>query len=282
MDDGTSHFCLPGENIVMTIDKDTNQGKDPNNGKDPEQRKPGQRKAVTEDKDSTQVTQLISAKDIAEYLRKNPEFFNEHPDVLSALSLPQRHANGDVVSLVERQVAVLREQNQQTTKKLHELIEIARQNEELARRMHQLGLTLMDATDPKDIFATLYDNLSKNFHADRVAVRVFGEPAFIDTYPGEEFAGKDVKEISLFKTIIETRQAMCGRMKHQQQAFLFGVEADEITSSVMVPLLGKDWSGVMAIGSFNPDRFEPGMGVELLANMAEVLSFILKPWIAET
>jgi len=52
--------------------------------------------------------------------------------------------------------------------------------------------------------------------------------------------------------------------------------------TVMVPLFSTGWSGIMAIGSFNPDRFEPGMGVELLANMAEVLSFILKPWIAET
>lgn len=270
MDDGASNFCLPGEYIDMTIDKDTNHGKDPK-----------QSKGMTQENDAAQITQLISANDIAEYLRKNKEFFIEHPDVLSTLSLPQLHTDGDVVSLIERQVAVLREQNKQTTKKLHELIEIARQNEELARKMHQLGLTLMDATDPKDIFTTLYDNLSKNFHADRVAVRVFGDPAFIDTYAGEEFAGKDIKEISLFKTIIESRQALCGRMKHQQQAFLFGNEADEITSSVMVPLLGSNWSGIMAIGSFNPDRFEPGMGVELLANMAEVLSFILKPWIAE-
>jgi len=253
----------------MTIDKDTNHGQDS-----------GLEKGVLEEKSSAQDTPLISAKDIADFFCKNTEFFNEHPALLSELSLP--HTNGGVVSLVGRQVAVLREQNKQTTKQLHELIEIARQNEELARKMHQLGLTLMDATDPKDIFATLYDNLSKNFHADRVAVRIFGDPAFIDSFAGEEFAGKDTKEISLFKTMIETRQPMCGRMKHQQQAFLFGTEADEITSSVMVPLLGSDWSGIMAIGSFNPDRFEPGMGVELLANMAEVLSFILKPWIAET
>ncbi len=236
-------------------------------------------KDTDQESSSDQVRQLVSARSIADYLRKNPGFFNEHPDILSELSIP--HINGVAVSLVERQVALLREQNRQTSKRLHELIEIARQNEELARRMHQLGLTLMDATDPKDIFATLYDNLSKNFHADRVAVRVFGDPAFIDSYAGEEFAGKNTKEASLFKTMIETRQPMCGRMKHQQQAFLFGNEADEITSSVMVPLLGKDWSGIMAIGSFNPDRFEPGMGVELLANMAEVVSFILKPWIAE-
>jgi len=253
----------------MTVDKDTNQGQDT-----------GPEKEMPEKKDTAQITPLISAKDIADFLHKNTEFFNEHPVLLGELSLP--HSNGDVVSLVERQVAVLREQNKQTSKQLHELIEIARQNEELARKMHQLGLTLMDATDPKDIFATLYGNLSKNFHADCVAVRIFGDPAFIDSFAGEEFAGKDTKEISLFKTMIETRQSICGRMKHQQQAFLFGTEADEITSSVMVPLLGSGWSGIMAIGSFNPDRFEPGMGVELLTNMAEVLTFILKPWIAET
>jgi len=269
MDDRASHFCLQGADIVMTVDKDTDQGQ-----------VSGSEKEITKEKDTAQVTPLISAKDIADFLHKNTEFFNEHPVLLGELSLP--HTNGGVVSLVERQVAVLREQNKQTSKRLHELIEIARQNEELARKMHQLGLTLMDATDPKDIFATLYDNLSKNFHADRVAVRIFGDPAFIDSFAGEEFAGKDTREISLFKTMIEARQPMCGRMKHQQRAFLFGTEADEITSSVMVPLLGSDWSAIMAIGSFNPDRFEPGMGVELLANMAEVLSFILKPWIAET
>lgn len=261
----------------MTIDKDTNQGKDQDPGKDLEHGKGlGQEKGLAQD----QVTPLISARDIADFLRKNTGFFNDHPELLSELSIP--HTNGSVVSLVERQVAVLREQNKQTSKQLHELIEIARQNEELARKMHQLGLTLIDATDPKDIFATLYDNLTRNFHADCVTVRLFGDPAFIDTYAGEEFVGKDVKEKSLFKTIIESKQAMCGRMKHQQQAFLFGNEADEITSSVMVPLMGSNWSGIMAIGSFNPDRFQPGMGVELLANMSEVLSFILKPWIAET
>lgn len=245
----------------MTVDKESEQGRETSQGEE-----------------SDQIIPLISAEDIADYLRKNTEFFNDHPDILGELSLP--HSNGDVVSLIERQVVVLREQNKQASKQLHELIEIARQNEELARKMHQLGLTLMDATDPKDIFATLYDNLARNFHADRVAVRLFGEPAFIDSFAGEEFTGKETKEEVLFKTIIDSKQAMCGRMKHQQQAFLFGNEADEITSSVMVPLLGSNWSGILVIGSFNPDRFQPGMGVELLANMAEVLSFILKPWIA--
>lgn len=236
---------------------------------------------MTTQKETNQNLSPVTAEDVVDYLTRHPELFREHPDLLCNIEVPHTDS-GDAVSLVERQVHVLREQNQQVRKQLHELIEIARQNEELARRMHKLALTLMDAAEPKEIFSMLYDNLKKNFHADRVAVRLFADPAFIDTYAGPEFAGKDTEEKSLFKTIIDTLEPLCGRMKHQQQVFLFGDEGNEIASSVMVPLHGPEWSGILAIGSFDPERFQPGMGVELLANMGEVFSFIIKPWIAES
>ncbi len=216
---------------------------------------------------------------VAEYLRDNLDFFTKHPEILAELIIP--HSHGGAVSLVERQITVLREQNEQVRKRLHELIEIARQNEELARRMHQLALTLMDADDPKDIFNTLYDNLKKNFHADRAVVRLFANPSFVDSFPTDEFAGKEITERSLFKSIIEKRLPLSGRMKRQQQVFLFGDDGDEIASSVMVPLHGDCWGGILSIGSFDAERFQAGMGVELLANLGEVLSFILKPWVEQ-
>lgn len=217
---------------------------------------------------------------LLEYLQRNPDFFARHPSLLADLEIPHEH--GGAISLVERQVSVLREQNQQTRKRLHELIEIARQNEELARRMHKLALTLMDAGDPKEVFSTIYDNLKKNFHADRAVVRLFADPAFVDSFPTDEFSGRDAPERSLFKSIIDKRMPLSGRMKHQQQVFLFGDDGDEIASSVLVPLHGEGWGGILAIGSFDAERFQPGMGVELLANLGEVLSFILKPWIKES
>lgn len=235
---------------------------------------------MTTQKESNQNLSPITAEDVVDFLGKNTEFFKEYPDLLGRLEIPHT-GSGDAVSLVERQVQVLREQNQRARKQLHELIEIARQNEELARRMHKLALTLMDAAEPREIFTTLYDNLRKNFHADKVSVRLFADPAFIDTYAGPEFAGKNADEKSLFKTMIETREPLCGRMKNQQRVFLFGDDGNEIASSVMVPLHGPKWGGILSIGSFDPERFQPGMGVELLANMGEVLSFILKPWIQE-
>lgn len=221
----------------------------------------------------------ITDEHVAEYLTNNTNFFQHHPQVLSELELS--HDSGQAVSLLERQVAVLREQNQQTNQQLHQLIEIARQNEELAKRMHQLSLTLMDAEDPEDIFNTLHNSLKKNFHADKVAVRLFANPAFLDVDAGVEFAGKDCSDSSLFKSIIDERVPLVGRMKEQQRVFMFGDEGDGIASSVIVPLHGKTWGGVIAIGSYDAERFQPGMGVELLANLGEILSFILNPWIAE-
>jgi len=97
----------------------------------------------TENLESNNLTESM----VSEFLKDNPDFFNKYPDILSELKIP--HDHGAAISLVEKQVSVLREQNQQTRKRLHELIEIARQNEELARRMHQLALTLMDAEEPK-------------------------------------------------------------------------------------------------------------------------------------
>lgn len=221
----------------------------------------------------------LTAEDIENYLRNNPDFFLARPELLAELSIP--HRSGEAVSLVEKQVKVLREQNEQARKRLHELIEIAKLNEDLAHRMHHLVLTLIDAADPEEIFKTLYENLKRNFRAEKVAIRLFAQPAGTEAPAMAEFAGKEAEATGLFETLIEKRLPTIGAPDAEQQAFLFGPDGTVITSVVLVPLRGSNWGGVMAIGSSDPDRFQKGMGVELLANMGEVLSFILKPWIAD-
>ena len=233
----------------------------------------------TETETETDNINELDSETVSEFLLKHPNFFIENPDVLKEIQVP--HVSGEAISLIEKQLALLREQNQKSQKQLHELVEIARQNEELARRLHSLSLTLMDAAEPKDIFSTLYENLRRNFRVDHVAVRLFAEPAFVDTYAGPEFAGKDIPEQSLFESIISKRMPLSGRLKRQQQVFLFDDDGDDIASAVIVPLHGKGWGGVLSMASTDSNRFTEAMGVELLANLGEILSFILKPWIVE-
>ena len=229
--------------------------------------------SAQEDKlEATTITEL----NVAAYLEDHPDFFNKYPALLVGLELP--HESGRAVSLVERQVALLREQNRETRRRLHELIEIARQNEDLARRLHRLTLGIMAADRPAALFQTLYADLRRNFQADRAVVRLFVEPAEAP-HAAPEFAGGDADEQALFKVILAKRQPLCGPLHARQRAFLFGAEAADLASAVMAPLSGSGWSGILAIASLDAERFRPGMGVELLANLAELLSLILKPWV---
>ena len=221
---------------------------------------------------TTTVTESI----VATYLEHHPDFFNKYPALVAGIELP--HESGRAVSLVEKQVALLREQNRQTRRRLHELIEIARQNEDLARRLHRLTLGLMAANRPAALFQTLYADLRRNFQADRAVVHLFAEPAEAP-HAAPEFAGGDADAQALFKGMLAKRQPLCGPLQAPQRAFLFGDAADDLASAVMAPLSGSGWSGILAIASRDAERFQPGMGVELLANLAELLSLILKPWI---
>lgn len=227
--------------------------------------------------DDPKTAAPASAEWVIDFLRRNPEFFNQHPDLLAQLHIP--HPSGDAVSLVERQMSLLREQNEHHRQKLDELVDIARANEELARRMHMLALTLMDAQTPQEVFVTLYKNLRKNFNADFAVVKLFAEPSATVADKIDEFQGQAADGRLLFAEIINQAKPVCGPLNAEQHAYIFGDEGAAMQSWVMVPLQGDDWSGVMAIGSVDGRRFQPGMGVDLLSNLGEILSLILKPWV---
>ncbi|MDN5882895.1 MAG: DUF484 family protein, partial [Nitrosospira sp.] len=95
-----------------------------------------------------------------------------------------------------------------------------------------------------------------------------------------EFVGAKEAGQALFESIMSGGKPQCGVLDPQQWTYLFGDQGQTIASGVLVPLNGDGWSGVMAIGSDDAERFHPGMGVELLSNLGEILSIILKPWVA--
>ncbi|MGI9321752.1 MAG: DUF484 family protein, partial [Thiogranum sp.] len=73
---------------------------------------------------------------VASFLGNHPDFFNSHPELLTEIRLS--HATGKAVSLIEKQVQVLRDQNQDLKNKLLELVDVAHDNDRLNERMHQM------------------------------------------------------------------------------------------------------------------------------------------------
>ncbi len=226
---------------------------------------------MTKSKEKGAVTEAM----VSEYLRNNPDFFNRQSALVAELNIPHEH--GASLSLVEKQLAVLRQQNRESRRHLSELIETVRRNEALAVRVHHLVLSLIEAGELKTIFETVYESLKENFQADRAVIRLFAEPVAADALM-KEFVDDDSMQ-ALFKGFIEKRLPSSGQIQRWQQDFLFGDKL--VASAVMVPLYGDGWEGILAIGSFDAARFQPSMGVELLGNLGEVLSLLLKPRIKQ-
>ena len=63
----------------------------------------------------------LSEDAVHDYLLHNPDFFERHAELLGTLRLP--HQSGAAVSLVERQVSVLRQKDLKHERKLKELLE---------------------------------------------------------------------------------------------------------------------------------------------------------------
>lgn len=228
------------------------------------------------DDNAARQADLPDARDVAAYLKANPAFFTAYPDVLHEIDVP--HDSGGAASLLERQVASLRGENQRLKTRFNELVRLAESNQQLITRIHQLALVLMEAAGPRAIFATLADKLMRDFDAERVRTLVFAAPGFVESPVLPEFVGADCEARALFSRSLEQRESHCGPLDPEQAAYLFP-GADGAGSAVLLPLGGKSWDGLLVISSDDPNRFNAGMGTEFLTYLGDVVSFIVDPWV---
>lgn len=210
----------------------------------------------------------MAEADIEAYLRTHPDFFHRHLELLESLKIP--HPSGEAVSLVSRQLDMLRDKNRRLQLQLNDILQIARDNDSLARRIHQLTLCLLDASSVDDALGGLRWLLHECFQADFVAVRLL-EPV-IDSPIADLCIPPDCAEASHFQHVLESGNPECGQPNELQSELLFGSEAREVLSYALVPLQHAGLKGLLAIGSRSASRFEVGMGHLFLNQMGEIVA----------
>jgi hypothetical protein len=204
--------------------------------------------------------------EVADYLIDHPDFLIRHPEVLCELELP--HETGTAVSLVERQIKVLREQTQNYRHQLEDLIEVARENDQLGRRLHRLTLELIEAEEFDELVNILQDELRDQFKADAVELKLFAANALQ--------AHADEPGPALFGDFMGKGKPSCGPLAKTQLEYLFGSQAGETGSAALIPLQTHTLMGVLAIGSRDPERFTPGKGVDFLMRLGELVERTLQ------
>ncbi len=215
---------------------------------------------------------------VAEFLRTHRDFFNEHVELLRTLEIP--HDRGNAVSLWERQISALREENERLKIKFNEFIGSARENEALIGRIHRLILALMEAAGPRAILDLLTQRLADDFKATRVTALIFAEPSSADAALLSEFIGRGAARRSPFTDMLSAREPRCGRLTPVQTRALFD-GADFKGSHVVLPLTGLDWDGLVAVSSDDTGRFDANLGTEFLTFLRDVVVLVVAPWIAK-
>lgn len=212
---------------------------------------------------------------VAAYLQRHPEFFEHHLALLARLKLP--HARGgSTISLVERQIEVLREKQAQLEGKLAELLRVARANDAIAERLHRFTRRLLRVASRAEALTRIEAGLREDFDAFHAALVLIDAvvdpttPRFVRTVPADD------PSLKSFESLFASGKPRCGQARDSQREFLFGPEGLELGSVALVPLGEKGSLGLLALGSPDRDRFHPGMSTEFLTRLAELVADSLR------
>ncbi len=208
---------------------------------------------------------------VVEFLRKYPDFFQRHPELLADMQLPHPDT-GSAVSLLERQVGILRDQRTELRRRLQHLAQIGHANEALLEKMEQLILDLISATHLDEVLVVLERELKEEFKADGVTVRLFGRGQ------RPEFISADDPALICLERVLTRHEPVCGHLHDDQLQFLFGAAGEEVGSGALVPICEPNKPtclGVLGIGSIDPRRFHPEMGTIFLRHLGGVLARVI-------
>ena len=197
---------------------------------------------------------------VCEYLKDNSDFLQRYPDLLDYLQVP--HASGSAVSLVEKQVSVLRERNALTGN--------ARDNDKLYEQTRALILQLLEASSLAQLCQTFIDGMTTGFAVEHVSIILFTN--------GKSVAGCRTDSLEQAKhaigPLLRGNKAVCGALREEELRYLFA-DGGQIGSAALMPLSKGDSLGLIAVGSSDANRYHSAMGTLFLSHIADVIVRLL-------
>jgi hypothetical protein len=218
-------------------------------------------------------TEPMEEQAVAQYLLHNADFFENHPQLLARLRL-QHPRNGSTVSLIERQVDVLRDKIQSQDQKLAEFVQVARANNVLAEKIHRFTRRLLRTSAAGPAVAEIEASLREDFDTFHAVLVLVSSSVPQDDDEPQRFLRRvtaDDAAFRSFETLFAAGKPRCGQIRDTQREFLFGNEAPNIGSVALIPLGVQTPVGLLALGSVDRDRFHPGMSTEFLWRMGELI-----------
>ncbi|MDN5865191.1 MAG: DUF484 family protein [Gammaproteobacteria bacterium] len=223
--------------------------------------------------DSETQSAPLSAAAVSDYLLANPDFFQAHKALLTKLDIP--HPAGGAVSLVERQVDILRQETRRLERRLVEWMEIAQENDRLLGHLHGLAVALLAAVGHEERLRVLLHRMRDDFKADAVTLIVY-EPAAAGPLPaGCRHIARDDAALKDLGASLGTGRPFCRVLNPALSRQLFP-EADEtLGSAAFVPVAAWATPGLLVLASTDPKHFHPALDTTYLSRLGALANAAL-------
>ena len=193
----------------------------------------------------------LTEEQVVAYLRNNSDFFIRQEDLLADLSLP--HESGKAISLLEKQVTILRDRGIEARHKLNDLLKNARNNDNLFETTRSLVLSLMRAGNVTEIAEVTDLNVSQLIKVESLE-----------------------KLKNDFNDVFRLKRTHCGAVTEEHLAYLFPDSDQKILSTALCPVISNcEILALLAFGNRTENYFNVNLDTLFLDFIGHVVGAAL-------
>jgi len=231
---------------------------------------PGKKKKIGED---------LNASIIRDYLKRNPDFLIENPDLFSVLTPPNRSEGDEVVDFQNMMIEKMKSNLEDLQYNQGHLIDTSRNNLTTQVQVHEAVLCLLETESLDHIGHLVTQDWADMLHID--VIRICFEEDHPVAPPGlkevallpqgcvDEYLGKD--DIIQLRGDVDVSEHIFGPAKSL-------VKAEAL---IKIPETKHNPPGILAFGSRDADMFYPGQGTELLRFLGKSFHKCLIQWLRQ-
>ena len=192
---------------------------------------------------------------VAQWLLSTPGFFDRHPDLLAQIELANSHS-GKAISLQEKQMALLRNQNRDLNQRLSEMLRFGTENDRTQTLMVQWLEGLLASKDRNASIESITACLNKLF-----------DIGIVEIISPEKVSDE-------LKTKLE-EAPLCGSVDLAKNLVSSDLLLDD-GSMVLISLTYQSTSlGVLLMASKDKEKFLPQMGLSYIHQLAQLAAAAL-------
>ena len=212
----------------------------------------------------------LTKEDVSDYLILNPDFLIENPQVLDSIKIV--HDSGVAVSLIQKQVEILRSNYNSTTNNIMNILEVAKTNEKIFSLTKKLILALINSSKKEDIISITEKTFIEGFKATNCKLLFFDKNTKI--FPKSRV--KDPSEATrILGNLLKSGKVYSGPLPLQESNFIFN-NRQKIIEAALVPLSTPSFVGLLALGSDVIGKYNNTQDTLFLDFIAEVISNLIE------